>query len=347
MIKLMYYLPTTIIFFGYSILTLIYILKNRKEKIEKHLFINELLFVILFINAGILFPLMFKSHSPLLSLESLNLLWLLTSIIFIIEMGLWGTTLLYNNSISKRNPKIMAKRDYSKYREEVNNNWIDDFKSEFGRKFLHLFTCSVIFIFWTIGSILNDLGILIKLGLDTYSFAYWWITTIGFGFVFMFQIADLARLNKFYMLPKWAKRWYLAMRPEELDTFIASTSLVLSFVPFIFAPFPILAAVALISTGADAIACLIGKKFGKHNLKQKSKKTVEGFLAGGFSTFLIVLITMILYNNWILVKFNKIILMASVATIIFLLIDYFTEHISDNILNPILTGFGMWIIYLI
>jgi len=298
-------------------------------------------------NAGILFPFMFKSHSPLLSLESLNMLWLFTSLLFIIEMGIWSATLLYNNIISKRNPEIMAERDYLKYREEVNNNWVDDFKSEFGRKILHLFTCSVIFVFWTLGSILSDLGILIKLGLDTYSFAYWWIITIGFGFVFMFQIADLTRLDKFFMLPKWAKRWYLAMRPEELDTFIASTPLVLSFVPFIFAPFPILAAVALISTGADAIACLIGKKYGKHNLKQNSKKTIEGFLAGGLSTFIIVLITMVLYNAWISVRFNKIFLLACVATILFLLIDYFTEHISDNILNPILTGLGMWIIYLI
>ena len=74
------------------------------------------------------------------------------------------------------------------------------------------------------------------------------------------------------------------MKQSELHTFIASTPLVLSFIPFIFAPFPIFASVALITTGADAVACIIGKKYGKHSLKTNSKKTVEGFIAGGLST---------------------------------------------------------------
>ena len=47
------------------------------------------------------------------------------------------------------------------------------------------------------------------------------------------------------------------------------------------------------------------------------------------------------------VSLVKIFLMAIVATILFLLIDFFGTHISDNILNPILTGFGMWLILLI
>lgn len=343
----MYYLPTSIIFFSYSIITSIYIIKNRKKKIENHLIINETLFVLLLLNAGILFPFMYKFHSPYLSLELLDLLWFYSSFTFLIEMGIWSITLIYNSIISKRNSEIMAERDYLKYREEVNKNWVDDLKGEYGRKFLHLFTCSVIFIFWTLGTILAELGVLTKLGLDTYSFAYWWIITVGFAFVFMFQIADLTRLNKFYMLPNWARKWYLSMRPKELDTFIASTSLVLSFVPFVFAPFPIFAAVALIATAADGAACIIGKKYGKHSLKKNSKKTIEGFFAGGISTFLIIFLIMFLYNRWILIGVEKILLMACVATTLFLIIDYFTVYLSDNILNPIIIGFAMWIIFLI
>ena len=73
-------------------------------------------------------------------------------------MGIWFLTLIYNTIISKRNPSIMAKRDYNKFCEEFNKNWKDDIKSELGRKFLHLFTCSIIFFFWTLGKIFKSLG---------------------------------------------------------------------------------------------------------------------------------------------------------------------------------------------
>jgi dolichol kinase len=290
---------------------------------------------------------MYQFHSPLLPQDTINFLWFLSSLLFLIEMGVWGITLTYNTIISKKDPNIMANRDYMKYCKKFNENWIDDLRSEFGRKMLHLFTSSIIFIFWTIGTFLKSFGILKSIGLDLYSFSYWWIITIGFAFVFMFQIADLARLNKFYMLPNWAKKWYLSMRQDELDTFIGSTPLVLSFVPFIFSPFPIFASVALITTVADAIACLIGKKFGSHNLKKDSNKTLEGFLAGGLSSFVIVIFIMIIYNNYILISSVKILLMALTSMLIFLLIDFFTKNISDNILNPIFTGLAMWIIFII
>ncbi|NVM16462.1 MAG: hypothetical protein HWN80_02010 [Candidatus Lokiarchaeota archaeon] len=343
----MNYLPTSLIFIGYSVLTFIYVLKNRTNKIKNDLFLNEILIATLFLMAGFLFPFMLQSNSPHLPLDSLNFLWGLTSLIFLIEMCILIATLLYNTIVSKRNPEIMAKRDYNDYSTMVKNRWVDDFKSEFGRKFLHLFTTFVILFFWSLGTVLDNLGILNQWNLDNYSFSHWLIITIGFGFVIMFQVADLARLNKFYMLPNWAKHWFLSMRPEELNTFVASTPLVLSLIPFIFAPFPILASVALITTGADAAACLIGKKYGTHRLKKDSKKTVEGFITGGVSTFLIVIIILILYHVWMPISLIKILLMAIVSTILFLLVDFFGNHVSDNILNPILTGFGMWLILLL
>ncbi|MFX0049208.1 MAG: hypothetical protein ACFE8G_13765 [Candidatus Hermodarchaeota archaeon] len=343
----MNYLPTSMIFIGYSVLTFIYVIKNRNQKIQAHLFLNEILIAILFLMAGFLFPFMIQSHSPYLPFNSLNFLWFLTSLLFLIEMGAWITTLLYNTIISKKNPEIMAKRDYNLYCIKVKKRWLDEFKSEFGRKFLHLFTTFVILFFWSLGTILDNLGILSQWNLDNYSFSHWLIITIGLGFVIMFQVADLARLNKFYMLPNWAKRWFLSMRPEELNTFIASTPLVLSLVPFIFAPFPILASVALITTGADAAACLIGKKYGTHRLKESSNKTIEGFITGGVTSFLIVLIVMNLYYVWMPISIVKILLMAIVSTILFLVVDFFANHVSDNILNPILTGFGMWLILLL
>ncbi|MDX1797925.1 MAG: hypothetical protein R3255_04695 [Candidatus Lokiarchaeia archaeon] len=343
----MYFIAAILILIGYSVLTLIYTLKNIKIKIENQIFTNEILIALLFLIAGILFPFMYQSHSPSLSQSSLNFLWATTSIFFIIEMVVWSFILIYNAIISKKNPEIMAERDYEKFCEEFNKNWVDDIKSELGRKFLHLFTFLVIFIFWTLGTILNALGILADWGLDNYSFSYWLIITIGYGFVFMFQVADLTRLNRYYMLPNWARKWYSDMKQSELHTFIASTPLVLSFSPFIFAPFPIFIAVALITTGSDGVACIIGKKFGKHHLRSNPKKTVEGLVAGGLSTFIIVFLILIIYNPWMPVTIERIIFMSFAATIVFMLIDAYIKNISDNILNPLLTGFAMWIIYLL
>ncbi len=343
----MYFIVASIILIAYSIITFIYTLKNIKIKRENQIFTNEILIALLFLIAGILFPFMFQFHSPSLSQDSLNLLWLSTSVIFLIEMGVWALTLTYNAIISKRDPEIMAERDYSRFCEEFNKNWEDDLKSELGRKFLHLFTCLVIFLFWTLGTILRDFGILIQWGLDNYSFSYWLTITVGYGFVFMFQVADLTRLNKYYMLPNWAKKWYSDMKQSELHTFVASTPLVLAFSPFIFAPFPIFAAVALITTVSDGFACIIGKKYGKHHLRTNTKKTVEGLIAGGLSTFLIVLLITIFYYPWMQVSIEKIIIMSFIATLLFMLIDAFIKNISDNILNPLLTGFAMWIIFIL
>jgi dolichol kinase len=343
----MYYLPTTIILIAYSILTLIYTLKNRDLKKKNDVFINEILIALLFLIAGILFPFIFQFQSPTLTQTSLHFMWFFTSIILIIEMGFWAVMLLYNGRIAKKDPKVMAERDYNKYCENINKNYVDDLKVEVTRKVLHIFTSFVIFFFWTIGLILEDIGILFSWGLDNYSFSYWLIVTVGIGFVIMFQIGDLTRLNYFYMLPKWSKNWYLGMRQEEQCTFIASTPLVLSFIPFLFVPFPIFGVVALITTGADAIACIIGKKYGKYSLRKNSNKTVEGFIAGGVSTFLIVIIITILYHPWMPISIQKILIMALVATILFLIIDRFARNITDNILNPIITGFGIWLILIL
>jgi len=124
----MNYLPTSLIFIGYSVLTFIYVIKNRTEKIKNHLFLNEILIAILFLAAGFLFPSMIQNRSQL-PLESLSFLWLLTSLIFLIEMGVWSATLLYNAIVSKKNPAIMAERDYNSYCIKVTDRWVDDFKS--------------------------------------------------------------------------------------------------------------------------------------------------------------------------------------------------------------------------
>jgi len=344
----MFFLPVTLIFLGYGTIQLIFTLQNHKEKRQKNFFINELILCFLFFITGLLFPLMYQSHNPSLDPDILNFLWASTSTIILIEEFVWGLVILYDFLVCKKNPSLKTERGYENFKKKFILNWHYDFRKDIERKLIHLVPVIVIFLLWTLGSILDANGLLALWNIDVFSFSYWLIVTIGFGFVLMFTIADLLKLKKTYLLPKWAIRWYRkSMMPEELETYVASTPLVLSFVPFLFAPFPIFASVALITSVSDAAASLIGKKYGKHKFFEKSEKTVEGYIAGFVSTFILVFLTTIIYNTLMPVDLGTILVMASVASLIFLMIDIFAKGINDNILNPILTGFGMWAIILI
>ncbi|MFX1435637.1 MAG: phosphatidate cytidylyltransferase, partial [Promethearchaeota archaeon] len=86
----------------------------------------------------------------------------------------------------------------------------------------------------------------------------------------------------------------------------------------------------LIACLADAAAALMGRKFGKHKVKVRSKdtKSVEGFLAG---TVVAYLIGLILVGP----------VYAIIGAIIFFLTDYFPIYTADNILNPIFIPVGI------
>ena len=88
----------------------------------------------------------------------------------------------------------------------------------------------------------------------------------------------------------------------------------------------------LIACFSDALAALIGRKYGKHKVKciGGDIKSIEGFVAGAGSAYLIGLILIgPIY--------------ALIAAIIFLILDYFPVVIADNILNPILITLGITI----
>lgn len=345
---LMWYIPTSVIMIAMGVFGFLYTLINIKEKREQKLFTNELLVGALFLLSGMLFPFMYQAHSQNLPEGTLTFLWFSTSIILVAEVVLWTSVLLINHIKTRRDPNLMEDRDYAQFSVFFLENWEYDFKKDVERKFLHLLPVFVIFFFWTLGMILDGVGVLAIWGLDTYSFAFWLIITVGFAFCVMFMMADLARLNAYHALPDWARTWYKkSMKPDELNSYISSAPLVLSFVPFVFAPFPIFAAVSLITAGADAAASLIGKKYGKHRFPENSKKTIEGYIAGFSMTFLIVMMISGLYWAWMPIEMGLIVAMATMAAFLFLIIDVFAKNVTDNILNPILTGIGMWFIFLL
>jgi dolichol kinase len=92
----------------------------------------------------------------------------------------------------------------------------------------------------------------------------------------------------------------------------------------------------LIACLSDALAALVGRIWGKKDVicPGGHEKTIEGFIAGTLSAYLIGL----LFLGPIY---------AIVAAVVFLITDYFPMVIADNFLNPILIPIGIMLVQLI
>ena len=101
-------------------------------------------------------------------------------------------------------------------------------------------------------------------------------------------------------------------------------------------PVGIAMAAALVACFADAAAALVGRRHGKRKVTCPGGhvKTVEGFLVGTGSAFLIALI-------FIGPVF------ALIAAGIFFLLDFFPNPIADNLSNPILISLGLWAVWIL
>ncbi len=92
----------------------------------------------------------------------------------------------------------------------------------------------------------------------------------------------------------------------------------------------------LIACLSDALAALIGRIWGKREVicPGGHRKTIEGFIAGTLSAYLIGLLVLgPIY--------------AVVAAVVFLITDYFPMRIADNFLNPILIPLSIMMVQLI
>lgn len=92
----------------------------------------------------------------------------------------------------------------------------------------------------------------------------------------------------------------------------------------------------LIACFSDALAALVGRAYGKYEVKciGGDIKTVEGFIAGTLSSFLIGLILLgPVY--------------AIIAAVFFFIIDLFPSVIADNITNPLLITLGIHLSFLL
>jgi len=126
------------------------------------------------------------------------------------------------------------------------------------------------------------------------------------------------------------------LRDKEYNAFAAHIYLIsgfiFSYMLYVIGFVQILTVVAaiLIACFSDALAALIGRRFGKHkvNCIGSEIKSVEGFIAGTVSAFLIGLIVLgPVY--------------ALIAALIFFILDLFPTQIADNLLNPIAIAVGI------
>ncbi len=162
----------------------------------------------------------------------------------------------------------------------------------------------------------------------------------------MITIADLFRLTSFKKLGKFATRWFDdSLRPSELETFAQGSIMILSWIPFFLADIQILLAIVLISSISDGVTSIIGIKFGRISIKG-SKKKLEGTIAGIITTYLIIIIINFILPFQGLQSF-EIHIIALFTGIGFGFVDIFSRKITDNFLNPVVTGFIIWIILII
>ncbi len=330
------------IFVGCAAFTFYYAKKSRYQQDKAgNFFKNEVLIGITYILTAILYPFFYINTG--ISIETEETMYLLSLLVWVAEIGLFGTNILMERAKCLRNPQLLIDRDYEPIKANYRATSHYNLKKDFKRKALHLLAVIVIAISFEMGRILGNFNAL-PFGMTALAFYKWLAITVGLAFVIMFVIGDGVRLTRNAYLPPWAVKWFTSsLKEEELVTFIASAPLVLGFVPFVFAPYQLFLSVALITSLGDAAASLVGKQFGKHHLSPTNKKTFEGLFAGAFATFTIVAIAMGTYP-WI--TLTTIFSMAAVAASLFMMVDVLTHKLSDNIVNSLACGAGMVLVFI-
>jgi len=308
--------------------------------------------------AGILYPFYFSFNS------SGILFFKILSVFFICIFTpiLIGVILLYQYLfVVKKDSQIKKKKNIKIFLEHFEKNVKlnnDNYKThslkiDFYRKTLHLFPAGVIIILWTFSVYIWD-GMwnadeLWKISGE--EFGRFLIITAGYSGILIFAALDYLRLsyifekkNLFHLIPSsLLSILSKSLKKREIFEFTKPVALVLAFTPIFFLPFGIFSAAALISTIGDGAASLCGLKFGKKHFPKDSNKTIIGYIAGFIASFLISILPLFIFMpNLGLVK---ILLMALAGAVVFILIDLSNLSIDDNILNPLIAGGIMALIY--
>jgi dolichol kinase len=356
MIQILILLPVIILFFANGCGQLYYAIKLNKKFPEEHSFINSIITVLLWITAGILYPFYFSmDSSEILLFKALSAFF-----ICIFTPILISAILIYQYYfVLKRNPSIKREKTIENFLQNYeNNNEIiknnsHSLKIDIRRKALHLFPAGVIIILWIFsiyiwGGLWNADDFW---GISRKQFARFLIITSGYSGVLIFAALDYLRLSYifekkdfFYLIPSNVFNVLArSLKRREVFEFTKPVSLVLAFTPIFLFPFGIFSAAALISTIGDGAASLFGLKYGKKRFPKNSNKTRIGYIAGFIASFLVSFLSIFSFMSFIhILKLTLISLGGAGA---FIIIDVANSKIDDNILNPLITGCCMALLY--
>ncbi len=352
-------LPVTILFIVVGCGLFYYAIKLRKRFPEQHNFINSILTFILWILAGLVYPILFWTDNMNFELFQV----LSTFFICIFTPGLIFFILYYQfQFVVKKNPGIEARRNienflnsFDKQEGERNRLGSHTLKTDIHRKALHLFPAGLIIFLWIFAVNIwdglwnaNDLW-----GISGEEFGRFLILTAGYSGILVFAGLDYVRLsfifenrNLYHLLPdKVSNILGRTMKRNEIYEYTRPAVIALSFTPILFLPFGVFCAATLIATIGDGAASIFGLKFGKKKTPKSSKKTIIGYIAGFIASFGVSIFALWLFEPKILL-IKKIIISISGA-LMFFLIDIINLKVDDNILNPIFCGLLMWIVYII
>jgi dolichol kinase len=264
--------------------------------------------------------------------------------------------------VVKNEPEIKQKRNIDRFLDEFeshNSHNTDSnshsLKNDIYRKALHIFPAAVILLLWVFAVYIWD-GMWhadVIWGITGEQFGTFLIITAGYSGILVFAALDYVRLSYvfqqrklFHLLPdNVSDLLSKSMKYNEIFEFTKSAAMVLAFTPIFFLPFGIFIAAALITTLGDAAASVIGIRYGTLHFPEHSPKTIRGFISGTIASFLIALCSFIIFLPSL--SPLKIVLISTAGALTFLVTDIANLNIDDNMLNPLLCGAVMGIVYFI
>jgi len=349
-------LPVTIFYIGNGFAHLYYALKLKK-KFPEHNFTNSFLIFILWIAAGVVYPLFFiRDTSQVRWFEGLAL-----QIICIYAPLLVFFILYYQYQyVLKKKPYLRDDRTIDKFLEHFTlmdiknlNNRKNALKTDFHRKAFHLLPAVIIIFLWLFAVYIWDAMWDADQfwGISGAEYGIFLVLTVGYTGIIIFAALDYIRLshifnksNIYHLLPTCISNILgKTLKKNEIYEFTRPVALVLSLIPTLFLPFGVFTAVALIATLGDGAASVFGLRFGKIHYPKSSKKTVVGYIAGFLASFGISILMLWVFESAL--NFSKIIIIASSGAIVFFIIDFLNLKIDDNILNPIFCALTMGFFY--
>jgi dolichol kinase len=299
--------------------------------------INEILVAIGYFTLAIIYPFLFNFVDSDILIRQMLYFHLWDSLT--VHIFCWKIYLFF---AKRNNKKYHREMNYEQWKEHFIKKYskTSEFKKDMKRKLTHFYPALIIIGFYFLGIVLEPYTIIY--GINSQIFSQYWQFAIAIHFLWMMNIGDLFRLNNFKKLGKFGTRWFEdSLRPSELETFTPGSIMILSWIPFFLVNNQILLVIVLISSISDGITSIIGIKFGKISIKG-TKKKLEGTIAGIITTYLIVIIINLIFPFQGLQSF-EIHIIALFAAIGFGLVDIFSRKITDNFLNPVVTGLIIWI----